>query len=112
MRENWSHEMPGRAFNNPNLFVISGGPGSGKTTVLRELAKFGFQHAPEVARQIIREQIQAGGTALPWGDRGAYTELMLQRSIESFRDHPCPETDVHRPRNTRHSMLRAPHRSV
>jgi predicted ATPase len=73
--------------NNPNLFVISGGPGSGKTTVLSELAKFGFRYAPEIARQIIQEQVQAGGTALPWDDRKAYTNLMLQRSIESFREH-------------------------
>jgi predicted ATPase len=73
--------------NNPNLFVISGGPGSGKTTVLRELAKLGVPHAPEVARRIIQEQVEAGGTALPWNDREAYLDLMLQRSIESFVEH-------------------------
>jgi predicted ATPase len=72
---------------NPNLFVLSGGPGSGKTTVLGEMAKLRFRHAPEVAREIIREQVQAGGSALPWGDRAAYTDLMLQRSIDSFREH-------------------------
>ena len=42
--------------SNRNLFVVSGGPGSGKTTVLHELASLGFAFAPEVARQIIREQ--------------------------------------------------------
>jgi predicted ATPase len=72
---------------NPNLFVISGGPGSGKTTLLRELEKFGFRFAPEVARQIIQEQMNAGGTALPWHDREAYTRMMLQRSIDSFLEH-------------------------
>jgi predicted ATPase len=72
---------------NPNLFVISGGPGSGKTTVLRELAALGFQYASEVARQIIQEQVQAGGRALPWDDREAYTALMLQRSIASYLEH-------------------------
>jgi len=73
--------------SNPNLFVISGGPGSGKTTVLGALASLGFGHAPEVARQIIQEQVETGGKALPWGDRQAYTELMLQRSIDSYREH-------------------------
>ena len=72
---------------NPNLYVLSGGPGAGKTTVLLELARFGFHHAPEVARQIIQEQIRSGGTALPWANRQAYTCLMLQRSIESFKEH-------------------------
>jgi predicted ATPase len=69
---------------NPNLFVVSGGPGSGKSTVIQELAGRGVPFAPEVARQIIQEQVQAGGTALPWGHREAYTRLMLQRSVESY----------------------------
>jgi predicted ATPase len=38
-----------------------------------------------VARQIIQEQVQANGDALPWGDTLRYTELMLTRSIEAFR---------------------------
>ena len=76
---------------NPNLFVVSGGPGSGKTTLLRELAKSRLTHAPEVAREIIQEQVQSGGTALPWAeqqaDRETYTHLMLERSIDSFLAH-------------------------
>ncbi len=72
---------------NPNLFVITGGPGAGKTTTLLELERLGFRHAPEVARQIIQEQMKSGGTALPWADRETYTALMLRRSIESFEEH-------------------------
>lgn len=77
--------------SNPNLFVISGGPGAGKTTVLREIEHLGFPTVPEVARQIIQEQVHTGGTALPWLDRERYTALMLQRSIESYLQHtPAP----------------------
>jgi predicted ATPase len=31
--------------------------------------------------------VEAGGTALPWGDQAAYTEMMLQRSIQAFLEH-------------------------
>ena len=78
---------PSDMFKNPNLYVISGGPGSGKTTVLQEIAKLGFHHLPEDARQIIQEQTMGGGTALPWLDRESYTQLLLQRSIKSYLEH-------------------------
>jgi len=73
--------------NNPNLLVITGGSGSGKPTVLRELEKKGFRCAPEVARQIIKEQVRDGGKALPWADRALYTDLMLRRSIQSYKEY-------------------------
>jgi predicted ATPase len=67
-----------------SLFVISGGPGSGKTTVLNELERLGYSCVPEVARGIIQDQVRSGGTALPWADREAYAQLMLQQSTESY----------------------------
>jgi predicted ATPase len=67
--------------------VITGGPGSGKTTVLKELAQLGYPCIPEVARQIIQEQVATGGVALPWADRELYTQLMLERSVRSFLEH-------------------------
>ena len=69
------------------LVVISGGPGAGKTTLLLELEQRGLRCVPEVARQIIQEQVRNDGDALPWGDRERYCRLMLERSIASYREH-------------------------
>jgi predicted ATPase len=69
----------------PNFFVITGGPGSGKTTLLKELESRGYSCMPEVARQIIQEQVRSAGIALPWGDRELYTSMMLERSVDVFR---------------------------
>lgn len=72
---------------NSNLMVITGGPGTGKTTVLQELERRGFACVPEVARQIILEQMHADGDALPWANTERYCELMLNRSVASFLKH-------------------------
>lgn len=58
-------------------FVLTGGPGSGKTTLIAALAAAGYACAPEAGRAIIQAQAAIGGTALPWKDPAAFAELML-----------------------------------
>lgn len=70
--------------NNDNLYVITGGPGVGKTSLITELIKRGYLCVPEVAREIIREQVTSGGNAVPWGNTDAYSDLMSERSIDDF----------------------------
>ncbi|EIZ81157.1 hypothetical protein WSK_0102 [Novosphingobium sp. Rr 2-17] len=41
---------------------------------------------PEAARAIIQDQIDIGGTALPWNDREAFANLMLAWEMRSYRD--------------------------
>ena len=67
-----------------NFYVITGGPGVGKTTLIKELERRGYKCIPEVAREVIREQNTIGGDALPWKDRELYSSLMLQRSVRDF----------------------------
>jgi predicted ATPase len=61
--------------------VITGGPGSGKTTLIAALAKRGHAVIPEAGREVIRAQLAAGGQGLPWADRGLFAELMLARDL-------------------------------
>lgn len=45
-----------------NWYVITGGPSTGKTTLLDELEKHGFTVVPEAARTLIDKAIQSGQT--------------------------------------------------
>mgnify|MGYP000495309123 CR=1 FL=1 len=66
------------------FFVVTGGPGAGKTSLITELARRGFHTIPESGRTIIREEMQSGGDALPWVDPMAYAERMLERDLRAY----------------------------
>ncbi|MBD3848194.1 AAA family ATPase [Bosea sp. SSUT16] len=71
--------------------VITGGPGSGKTTLIEMLAASGHAVMPEAGRAVIREQMAAGGNGLPWADRARFAELMLAHDLRSHaaaKDQP------------------------
>jgi predicted ATPase len=68
------------------FFIITGGPGSGKSTLIDALERRGFARSIEAGRAIIQEQVAAGGTALPWMDPAAFAALMLERELRSYRE--------------------------
>ena len=68
------------------FFILTGGPGSGKTSLLAALRAAGLQTMPEAGRAIIQDQVSIGGNALPWGDRAAFAELMLSWELRSYRE--------------------------
>lgn len=70
---------------NQKLCVITGGPGVGKTLLLSELERQGYETVPEDARRIIREQMRVNGEGLPWKDKALYSELMLEASIKAYK---------------------------
>lgn len=71
--------------SNNHFYTITGGPGSGKTTLINELKKRGYRCAREVARQIIQEQTIIGEEGVPWKDLKLFKELLLDRSIETYK---------------------------
>lgn len=68
------------------LIVITGGPSSGKSTLIAALAAEGFRAMPEAGRAIIQDPVAIGGTALPWADRVLFAELMLAADIRFYRE--------------------------
>ena len=54
--------------NKPSFFIITGGPGADKTTLLNALEARQYNIVAEIARQLIKEQMDTGGDALPSGN--------------------------------------------
>ncbi|GAA2795589.1 AAA family ATPase [Saccharopolyspora taberi] len=70
---------------NERFAVLTGGPGSGKSTLIDQLESMGFARSEEAGRGIIRDQAAIGGAALPWHDRQLFAELMLSWELRSYR---------------------------
>jgi predicted ATPase len=66
------------------LFVLTGGPGSGKSTLIEALARAGYAGSVEAGRAIIQDQMAIDGPALPWRDAQAFAELMLCWEMRSY----------------------------
>ena len=67
------------------FFIITGGPGSGKSTLIDSLIAEGLHAMPESGRAIIQEQVASGGNALPWADCVAFAKRMFDQDVRSWR---------------------------
>lgn len=64
-------------------FVLTGGPGGGKTALLDALEKRGYHVVPESARRIIKERLVAG--LLPRPDPVSFAQDIMKSDIEKYR---------------------------
>lgn len=64
--------------------VITGGPATGKTSLIQALNKIGNQTFPEVARQIIKEQLEIKSNLVPWDDVSGFSKLVLEEQLNHF----------------------------
>lgn len=68
-----------------NFFILSGGPGSGKSTVLEYLNKKGYDHVLETGRQIIKERLL--NKLPPRPEPKVFAQQMFNRDFENFLAH-------------------------
>jgi predicted ATPase len=72
--------------SNP-YYIITGAPSTGKTSILNELSKQGFKCHSEIARQVIRENLDNGLEVFPWNQMRLFSDMVLDRMkdlVQSF----------------------------
>jgi len=69
-------------------YIISGDPGTGKTTIINALKKKDHYCAEEISRELIAEQISIGGNILPWKDQIAFENKIAHRRYKQYLDSP------------------------
>jgi len=65
-----------------NFYIITGGPGGGKTSVLENLGTRGYEYIQETARQIIKERLSKGLTQRP--DPKSFAQQIFDRDWKNF----------------------------
>ena len=71
---------------NTKTIVITGGPGSGKTSLINELIKRGFTCSSEISREIILKARESGVEQLFLTNPIQFSELLLEGRIEQYND--------------------------
>ena len=66
------------------IYIITGGPGFGKTALIDELRSRGHLCSGEFARQTIEQQQQMGGDLLPWKRPRQFQEEILRLRKDFF----------------------------
>lgn len=74
-----------------NRYIITGAPGTGKTTIIDALNEKGIYCNGEISRNIIQEQLDNGGDALPWKNLPAFSERVIE--LRAAQHQSAPENE-------------------
>lgn len=82
------------AVRSTRRYIVTGGPGSGKSTLIEALGKRGIPCYPEVSRALIRREASRPDGVMPWKNlpafaRLAFTEMLRQHDHASTVGAPC-----------------------
>ena len=72
-------------------YIITGAPGTGKTSIINALKERGYSCVKENSREIIAEQIINGGEILPWKNQIAFENLISSKRAKQYESNTKDE---------------------
>lgn len=73
------------------IYIITGGPGFGKTSLIEALKTDGYRCSKEYARDLILFQEKINGDILPWKQPRLFQQEILNKRISFFESVPDGE---------------------
>ncbi|SEA38640.1 AAA family ATPase [Pedobacter hartonius] len=70
---------------NNKRYVITGGPGSGKSTLIEGLEKAGYACSAEISREMIKAEVAKGSDCLPWLDISCFSDKVIARMTGAWQ---------------------------
>jgi len=70
------------------IYIITGGPGFGKTELINELRQSGYMCSDEFARELIVQQQKTGGDWLPWKNPKLFQEEIFRLRKDFYDSVP------------------------
>jgi predicted ATPase len=77
-----------KAHEMKNIFVITGAPCAGKSSIISDLEGRGFKCLPEESRILIKELLDAKSSLVPWLDLLGFNKMLIQRQIKQYFSAP------------------------
>lgn len=66
--------------------IITGGPGTGKSSIIGELEKMGYPCFTEVSRAVIKEEMAKGTNLVPWRDLPGFSDKVFKGQTRQYHE--------------------------
>ena len=75
--------------DQPKAVIISGAPGTGKSSILSKIEELGFICHDEIARKVIEQNQMTGINVFPWNKMPEFSDLVFDQMEELSNDIDC-----------------------
>jgi predicted ATPase len=89
MRQIRAAAMGTGRFAVDRFVIISGCSGGGKSALLGELGRRGHAVVEEPGRRIVKQELEAEGSALPWVDAAAFLRRAVKVALQDWESARC-----------------------
>ncbi len=70
--------------NKTQRVIITGGPGTGKSTLIDSFSNMGYPCHHEISRAVIKRELDKGSDLQPWKDLEGFSKVVFTEQIEQY----------------------------